>query len=317
MKLPGILLGRLLDGVDIAFEAISAIVRVLVRGAFAPDARSRRGPRFAALDAKDVLVQEIELNAADADQARKAVLVDPERRLPISLDSARFDIAGPLDDGSRPRPRPERNFLLAMARNDALARHRENMPKARAGQVEAFVFSPLDHSHIAFAFTDAPGARRRRFRRGVTALAFVVLVATAYDFSRAWSGAIETALAQTESERVQAERRLRLAERNLERAREAQLTLSEAPATPIAAVQDQLSLLAFRLPPDSELSELDLRDGALNLQGSSAAPELLELELRRTFEGQTIQFSSATEAERATFEASIRVSSRSDGIGGP
>src|SRR5690606_20668937 len=93
MKAVSALLSRTLDAIEIAFEAVGALWRVAARGAFAPDALSYGGARFAALSAEDVLAQEIGLNAADVGEAKKAIALDAERLLPLAPDLVVYDVA--------------------------------------------------------------------------------------------------------------------------------------------------------------------------------------------------------------------------------
>ncbi|MBL8537062.1 MAG: hypothetical protein JNM59_06625 [Hyphomonadaceae bacterium] len=305
MNLLGIVLARSLDAADICVEAASALWRVAVRGAFAPDAKSYRGARFAQLAAGDVFVQEIALNAADHDEAKKAVLLDAERLLPLSPEAVAFDIAGPVDTDTRIRSRPERSFVLGVIRKDALERLRSELPLIRRGGVEAFVHTPPAHPHIALLFEDNAGRRRRRLRRTSLVVAALVLAVSASDAIQSGQALLERGVADAEAERLAIGRRIRLAERQLETARAAQQTLAQAQAPSLGQLSASLERIARHQPEDADLSTVSLSERTLRLDGRAYAPDGAELALRRAFEGSELLFSAEDgEAPRA-YEARL------------
>lgn len=305
MNLAGALLSRLSDAADIAVEAASALWRVAMRGAFAADAKSYRGARFAQLASGEVFVQEIALNAADHDEAKKAVLLDAERLLPLSPDAVAFDIAGPVDTDTKIRSRPERSFVLGVIRKDALERLRAELPLTRRGGVEAFVHAPSAHPHVALVFEDDAGRRRRRLRRTSLVVAALVLAVCASDAIQSGQALLERSVANAEAERLAIDRRIRLAERQLETARMAQQTLAQDQAPSLGQLSASLERIARHQPEDSDLSTVSLGQRTLSLHGRAYAPDGAELALRRAFEGNELLFSAEDgEAPRA-FEARL------------
>ncbi|MES1198604.1 MAG: hypothetical protein ABUS48_01325 [Pseudomonadota bacterium] len=304
MKLAALLIARVLDAVDILFDAWVSVLRVLIRGKFQPDAKSFRGERFVHLDKGDLFVQEIALNAADPAQARRAITLDPERRLPLSLDAAVFDVAGPIDAEDKVRARPERSFLLGVARKDALVRLRETLGR-RANAVEAFVYAPADHLAHVLLFRDAQGDRRRRFRRGVQAIAFGCFAFFAWQADEAWRENLERNVAAADSDRVQVERRIRLAERRAHDAQIAVAAINAQKPLSLAEATERLSSLAYRQPATSELNAVTLGPDGLSLRGRAYAPDDTELELRRAFEGARVTFSHDAGDPPQNFSADI------------
>ena len=298
------LFARLLDGVDALFDASAAILRVLLRGVFAPDARSYRGGRFAPVSADAILVQDIALNAGDITQARKAVALDPERHLPLSLDAAAFDIAGPVDAAEKVRARPERRFVIGLVRAEALVSLRDALPKARRGAIEAFTHVPPDYPSQVLVFRDAQGDRRRRTRRVLLLTAIAALLFTGAEAVRAGHAAMERAIAQADAERVNAERRVRLAERRAAAAQAALLLLETEDLPTLAATSARLQRLALHQPPQTETLIVEGHGAALRLSGRTYAPLETELALRRAFESQTLAF-SADEEMPASFTAEL------------
>lgn len=304
MKLASLLLSRALDLLDALFDALAAILRVLFRGAFAPDAKSYRGPRFAPLGDDDVLVQEIALNAGDASQARKAIALDPERHLPLSLDAAVFDVVGPIDAPAEVRARPERRYIVGLVRTEALTRLRTALPSGRRGAVEAFKHAPAAHPAQALVFRDAAGNKRRRTRRILLALALLAFVVTGAEALDAGRGALDSAVAAAESERVMAERRIRLAERRAASAREALAALQTPESPTLATLSARLSRLAAHQPPKTETLSVEIDGPRIRIAGRTHEPLEAELALRRAFEGETIVFTADTETP-ATFSAEL------------
>jgi len=306
MKLLSALLSRALDVVDAAFDALRALSRVALRGAFTPDAKSYRSSRYARLEPAQVLIQEIALNAGDAGEARKAVALDPERALPLATDEIVFDVVGPIADDARPRARPERTFVLGVARKEALARAREE--SARKGAIEAFVFTPPQHPELALTFGDEAGARRRRLRRALLALALALLAVTLSDTARAFDEALGRRLAAADADRLALERRIRLAERGTAEGEAARAALLQASGPSLGEASARLMRLAVNLPAETELMGATLETRSLSLTGRSYAPDAAELALRRAFEGETISFAPGDGEAPQSF--SVRLSER-------
>ena len=305
MNLFGALLSRALDAVDICFEALSALWRVVLRGAFAPDAKSYRSPRFGKLASGDVLAQEIALNANDQSEAKKAVGLDAERLLPLAPELIAYDVAGPLKDDGRPRARPERPFILGVVRRDALQDFRENLSAAQRGSVEAFVFVPPLHPDQALVFEDEAGKRRRRTRRATLALALFILTLTANDALRAATAMLERGTAAADAERLAVERRIRLADRRSREAEAARTALAQYGGPPLAEVSARLSRIALHQPEDAELSTVTFERRTLSLSGRSYTPDGAELALRRAFEGEEISFRADDGEPPRAFEARL------------
>ncbi|KAF0174199.1 MAG: hypothetical protein FD124_1420 [Alphaproteobacteria bacterium] len=296
------------SAIDGVFDALSAILRVVIRGRFQPDASSHRGARFLPLATRDVLLQTIMLNAADAGQARRAVALDPGRHLPLALDVALFDVVGPMDDEATVRDRPERPFLLGVVRKEVLSRIRDELKSGRSTRVEAFVHAPSDHAHAALVFADDAGRRRRRMRRAALAIACAALAFSLWDAAGSAQSALDRAVATADADRLQGERRIRVAERRAQLAQQALDQLQTAPAPTLAVTSGRLARLAARLPLQSEFTEIALSGTDATLSGRTYDPAQLELELRRTFEGATIQFSSGQETP-APFDARVSLAS--------
>lgn len=311
MKLVTSLLSRLLDGADIMVEAASALWRVAVRGAFAADAKSFRGARFAQLAAKDVFVQEIALNAADHDEAKRAVLLDAARLLPLSPDAVAFDIAGPVDADRAIRSRPERSFVLGVIRKDALERLRAELPPTRQGGVEAFVHAPSAAPDLALLFEDEPGRRRRRRRRASLVVAVLVFAVAASDAIQSGEALLERSVANAEAERLAIDRRIRLAERHLETARAAQQTLAQSQAPKLGELSASIERIARHQPEDADLSGVSLTERTLRLEGRAYAPDSTELALRRAFEGAEVSFSAEGGEVPRAFEARLTLADTS------
>jgi len=305
MKLLTSLSSRLLDAADIVGEAASALWRVAARGAFAHDATSYRGNRVAQLAGKDLLAQEIALNAADHDEAKKAVLLDAERLLPLSPDAVAFDIAGPVDADTAIRSRPERSFVLGVIRKDALERLRAELPPARRGGVEAFVHAPSTHPRVALLFEDDAGRRRRRLRRASLVVAVLVFAVAASDAVRSSEALLERSVAKAEAERLAIDRRIRLAERRLETARAAQQALAQSQGPRLGELSASIERIARHQPIDAGLSTLSLTERTLRLDGRAYAPDSAELALRRAFEGAEVSFSAEDGEVPRAFEARL------------
>jgi hypothetical protein len=312
MKLLTLLLSRILNLIDALFDAAGAILRVLIRGQFRAGPGRYRGARFAQLSKDEVFAQEVALNAADEDQARRVIALDPERRLPLSPEAALFDIAGPLPEQDQIRGRPERSFLLGVVRKEALVRVRANLPKHRATTLEGFAYAPPDHAGVVFFFRDAPADRRRRFRRGVLAVAISAFCFSAWEAHGAWREALDRTMLAADADRVQIERRVRLAERGEADAQAALAALATQPAPTMAEAAAQLSALAYRQPAQSEVHQLSLTPQGLSLQGRSFAPSETELELRRAFEGAIVIFSPAAGDAPAGYEARVSWAGRQE-----
>lgn len=315
MKAVSFLLARALDLIDALFDAISSILRVLVRGAFTADATAYSGSRFAALASADVLSQVIDLNAGDRGQALRAIALDPERHLPLGVDAVKFDVAGPLDSDAV-RVRPERSFILSVVRKDALARVRADLPAGRRTAIEGFTHAPPTYPDQRLAFVDAAGRGRRRLRRFALAVALAAFGWTSVEAYGAWIDALDRALVQVEDQRLQATRRVRLAERRAHDMDAALAALAGPAAPALPDVAAELSMLAYRQPPHTEIVALEFAGGVLTLRGHSFDPSDTELEFRRSFEAAEIVFLAApaetppqTTDGAATFEARIGRSS--------
>lgn len=288
MNLVSVLFSRVLDVLDASFDAVASLSRVALRGAFAPDAKGYRSRRFVVLDPTQVLIQEIALNAGDASEARKAVALDPERVLPLDATEIVFDVAGPIGDLTRTRTRPEHSFLLGIARKEALAQARET--SGRKGAIEAFLFMPPQYSELALKFGDEIGAKRRRFRRAVSAVALILFTAVFTDTSHTFDATLERRMAQVDAERIALQHRIRVAERRVEQAETAKTALLQSRGPALTEVTARLGRLSAQLPPDAELSTVTIEPRDIILTGRSYAPEAAELALRRAFEGATITF---------------------------
>ena len=311
MNVLGSLLGLALTTLDALFEALTSILRVLFRGAFEPDARSFRGDRFALLSSSDVLIEEIALNAGDRAQARKAIALDPERFLPLGEDAALFDVAGPIDQDDI-RARPERTFILGIVRKQSLERARDTLSSGRRNAVERFVFAPSLHSRSVLQFEDEQGAKRRKFRRAALLFAMAALAYAVVDAHDKWSAALDRSVAQAAAERLQAERRIRVAQRRVTETETALASLQRQSGEPIGEAAQGLSRVALHLSPESELMSLQANGSALTLSGRSFAPDRTELELRRAFEGARIDFTATPGPEPAqAFEARVEASGAS------
>jgi hypothetical protein len=305
MKLLISLLSRLLDAADISVEAASSLWRVAVRGAFMADARSYRGARFVQVAGKDFFAQEIALNAADRDEAKKAVLLDAERLLPLSPEGVIFDIAGPIDANGAMRSRPERTFILGVIRKDTLERLRADLPVTRRGGVEAFVHVPTASPDMALLFEDGPGRRRRRLRRTSLVVAVLVLAVAASDVIRSGEALLERSVTNAEAERLAIDRRIRLAERHVETARAAQQTFAQSHAPKLGELSASLERIARHQPEDADLSGVSLAERTLRLDGRAHEPDRAELALRRAFEGAEVSFSAEGAEVPRTFEARL------------
>jgi hypothetical protein len=295
MKLVHAILRRSVDAIDLIFDAGGSILRVLFRGAFAPDIKSYRGSRFATLGATDVLVQEIALNATDAQQARKAIGLDPDRHLPLSLDAALFDVVGPIDDAASVRVRPERRYLVGLARTDVLQRLRTAMPARKRTVVEAFVHAPTAHPAQALVFREAVGVQRRRMRRTLLFVALLAFAATSAEALNAGRIRLDRVIAAADAERVAAERRVRLAERRLEAAQHSLNAVQAEDSPSLALVSARLGRLSAHQPLDTETLSVEARGAHMRLAGRTYDSLKAELALRRAFEGETLAFTADTE----------------------
>jgi hypothetical protein len=288
---------------DALFDAGAALRRVALRGAFAPDAQSLRGARFKPLQSSDVLVREIALNAEDREQARKIITIDPERHLPLDPDAVLFDIAGPLDTNETPRARPERTFALGVVRHETLEKLREE--DGRAKNAEGFIYAPLTSANAALCFVDEQGAKRRRQRRFLVALAFACFAIAFVNTLDSASAAFDRAVDEANARHANLERRLRLAQHE-ERAAQAQgASSSVSNVQPLGDVAAQLQLWARHQPAQSELTSVAVENGVLVMVGKSAAPDQTELELRRGFEDREISFTAGAGAAPVDYEARV------------
>jgi hypothetical protein len=307
MKLIRIALSRLGYLADVLFDAISALLRVLIRARFLPDAKSFRDSRYLALTKNDVLVQEAALNAADLGQARRIINLDPQRHLPLSLEAAQFDITGPIDDDVKMRDRPERTYLLGVVRKETLAQRRATLPRSKSNAIEAFTCVPDDRPGSILVFTDHIGERRRRFRRAALAVALALFAGATWQVNTAWTASIQQRLASADAERVQVERRLRLAQRRAQIAQAELATLGQQAKPTLSTLVQHLSVWARRQPTDSELIDLTLSQHGLTLGGRAYAPDQTELELRRAFEHATINFAAASDGGPKAYTAQVQV----------
>lgn len=305
MNLAASFLARLMDATDVMIEAASALWRVATRGAFAPDSRSYRGARFVQLAASDLLIQEIALNAADHDEAKKAVLLDADRLLPLSADAVVFDIAGPIDGEKQIRSRPERSFVLGVVRKEALERLRANLPLTRRGGAEAFVHSPSIHPSSALLFEDDTGRRRKRLRRASLVIAALAFAVAASDLLQSSDALLERSVTNAEAERLAVDRRIRIAERHLETSRAAQEALAQSWAPRLGELSGSVERIARHQPEDADLSVVSLTAHTLRLNGRAYAPDDAELALRRAFEGNELVFSAEDGEPPRAFEARL------------
>jgi hypothetical protein len=296
------LLVRLLDAIDAVFDAAAALWRVLLRGAFSPNARDYRSARFARLSPEQVLVQTVAINAESPEQARRAIRLDADRRLPLPETAALFDVAGPLASANPLQRRPEQQFLLGVARRDTLGEWRE-ANGARGRHIEGFVIEPSEAPGTALVFRDETGERRRRLRRGVTALAIVALVCASLDTFDARRTHLETTVARAEAERLALQREIRRDARRFAETRAAVQAL--AASEPIGRMSERLSALARRLPPDTELRRVEWSARSLVITGVSASMRDAELELRRMFAGADIALETHERGPPDAFEARI------------
>jgi hypothetical protein len=292
--------------VDRLFDALSALMRVLLRGTFAPDARDYRGSRYAALSERDVLLQEVELNAGDAQEARKAIALDPEHVLPLATDVALYDVAGPVD-ASAPRSRPERSYLVGLTRAETLARLREELPLGRRGAVEGFVFFPPAPARTALAFVDETGAKRRRRRRAMVLMSAVAVFFAAEDTVRTADESMQAAVASSESERAQADRRIRVLERRATAAEAALAASNTGAALPLREALAAVDQVAVHQPGETETQRLAVGGGVLTWSGRAYSADSTELALRRAFEGDALIFSAQTGEAPAPFEARLNL----------
>lgn len=298
-------LARALDAVDLCFDGVQALWRVIARGAFAPDSKSYRGAHFETLAEADVLVQSVEINAEDIDQARKIVALDPLRYLPLAMDAACFDMAGPVDAPGAMRTRPERRYLAALARHETLAGRRLNKRGFWRTQTEAFSFASRDHAHVRFVFHDQIGRSLRRRRRALLAFAFAVFAWAGFDAASAWREQLDARVIEAEQERATIERAIRLAERAAAASASARAAVETNAGEELGVLDARLAQIALRLPPDSELTRIGWSQHRLTLQGRSFQPQGFELELRRAFETAAIGFSSGDQGPPPAFDASL------------
>lgn len=305
MKL-ALVAARLIDAIDITFDAVASLWRVVLRGAFSPDAKSYRNPRFEPLSSNDAHLQEVFLNAQNETEAKQAICLDAERLLPLALSDIAFDVIGPLTDSELPRGRPERRFLVALVRTHALQQRRSALPPNRRGAVEAFTLTPHQQPQSAFVFADAPGAQRRRLRRAALAIALLALAYASAEMTRASLDALQRANIAAQAERLGLERRIRLAERRLAQAETARAALTANTGARFAPIAEHMALIARHLPGDSELTSVAWRQPVLTLNGQSYAPDTTELALRRAIERATIQFSVTSAGDLpAPFEVRV------------
>jgi hypothetical protein len=305
--------GRLLDGADLITDAFGSIFRVLLRGRFRPDARSYRGPQYCKLSPEQILVQELTLNAADEDQARRAIRIDPDRYLPLSTDIAYFDLIGPISGEKASGPKAEQRYALGLVRKDTLSNIRAQLPKAKASAIEGFAFIASDKANAAFMFRDAPAHASRRLRRAVLILALSVFAFSTQEAVRAWRTSLDEAVQSADAERLAVERRMRLAERRVHALQTSLSALSGSGLPSLAEISAELSLLAFHQNPDSELTTLSLSGNRLSFSGRSYNAALSELEWRRAFENAALTFSADTNQSPASFDAEIGLALRERG----
>ncbi|GAM96828.1 hypothetical protein U91I_00449 [alpha proteobacterium U9-1i] len=304
MSLIHSLSSRALDALDIAFEAIGALWRLSTRGVFTPDMKAYRRRQFYPLLSKDILVQEIALNAANAGEAKNALQLDPERFLPMDPGSASFAVAGPIDSPLIRRTQPERTFVLGIVRNETLTRIRAELPTLRRGATEGFVFAPAGRSDAPLVFEDRPGKRRRRVRRLALTLALVVFGICAHDLFSSAEARFDRLVAQAGEERVVIERRIRQAELHLEQATASQNRTR--PGRTLSSIQQDLDKIALHQHPRSELTRVHFDGAALEVSGMSYELDATELSLRRAFEGQSISFVADRAGAPSSYSARLQ-----------
>jgi hypothetical protein len=297
-------LSRALDGIDLIFDLIASLFRVLVRGAFRPDAKSFRGDRFEVLASKDVLVQTLELNAEDEGQARRVVTLDPERYLPLDCEVAAFDVAGPIEQDDAAQDSVERTFLLGLARRETLDEIRE-ASKRLLTVIEGFTFRPADFPDVILVFRDPAGDRQRRLRRALTAFAFIAFTWSAAEAFTAWRARLDRQVLAAESETLDVQRRTRLAEYRLTTARTAIASLDRIKAPSLGEVIEQIEVLARRQPQDAEVTALSWTVPAMALKGRAYSPVNAELELRRGYEAAVISFNIVQPGDPSVYQASV------------
>lgn len=310
MSLIASLLSRLLDAVDLGFEAVASVLRVARRGAFASDATSYRGGRFAQLAASDVLIQDVALNANDAGEAKRAIALDPAQVLPLDPESLVFDVAGPLPS-EHTSARPERRFVLGVVRKESLAQARAALPFGRRGAIEAFTFLPSALPKAALVFEDPTGRARRRTRRAATAAALAILLYAGNQMLISADAALDRLTANTETQRAFVNRRIRAAERQVRDAEATDATAQTTPHLTLAEAAHRLALLSRALPGDSKIDQVSFEGAALSLTGAAHDGDETELALRRSFEGEQISFNGQQgDAAPAPFEARLAPEAR-------
>lgn len=298
-------LDRALTVLDRVFDGGADLMRVLLRGRFAPDGRSFRERRYLELAPTDVLVQPILLNAEDAAQAQRILALEPDRWLPLRGPEVVFDVAGPLGPAAPSAGSADRRFLLGLTRRDVLANARMTGPRRRVIPIEGFTHHPADHPAVALRFSDTAGDRSRRTRRLLLLAAAVAAAWSAQSAALAWREALGRAATEAEAEQLRAQRQIRLLQRRLAENRLDLAAVKAAPPQPVGKVLDTLATLGRALPPGSELTSLDWSPSALALKGRSYAPEGFELQLRRAFTRDGIEFEAGPPANPTDIDARI------------
>lgn len=281
-------MSRGLDGLDAAFDAVGALLRVLVRGRFSPDARSYRAGRFLPLGERDVLVQRITLTAEDEREARKIVALEPARYLALDPLLIAFDVAGPIDEPQAGEA--QRAFLLGVMKSERMAELRKAAPRLLLGAIEGFAYAAPDAGGAGLLFTDAEGARLRRLRRLLFAVALAALTWSAWDAWRAWNARLEAQALTSEADELNVQGRIRLASRRLAGAKAAGQDFAANVAPPLLKAVERLETVAARLPIDAQADEVAWTPVRIDVKGRAWRPAAVELELRRGFEDAAIEF---------------------------
>jgi hypothetical protein len=318
-------LERGLEAMDGAFDAVANLLRVIFRGRFGPDERSYRGAAYAEILPKEVLLEELTLNAEDAAQAKRVVALDPDRYLALAPEAAAFDVAGPMDEeGAAADAGPERRYLLGVTRRDVLEGVRREAGGGLLAPVEAFAFHPRDYPDLALVFHDEAGDKQRRARRLLLLVGVIGVLWSGAAALGAWRDALTRGETRAEAEEAEAQRRIRLEERQLVVTRASLAKLEAGRAPPLASALDTLSIVGRRQPPDAELTGLEWTPKRLSLEGRSYSPASAELELRRGFQKDAVSFEAPPQGAQATgaqtqgapasFKAAIDLSA-GDGVG--
>ncbi len=293
---------------DALFDAAGALARVIARGAFWPDAGSFRSSRFAALTEQDVLVQHVALNAADEGEALRIIRTEPQRYLPFSLDQTHLDVAAVADGVTRPAG-AEKPYRLGLFPHDRAKLKRDAIGKDIVIGAEAFVWrGEAGDATRPLIFFDAQGVRQRRLRRALTLVAACALAWSASAAYGAWHGALETRAAASERALAAIEHRIRRATLETKRLQTALALIDGKSKLDMKATLAALERAALRVPDTSGVSEVTASGDALTLSAKSYDPVELELELRRAFEGQRVDFSRAGSRPPEDVSATITLS---------